>query len=395
MHSRPSPVIHHQIVTVFVILGLLTGCTRSANSGQPTRFATLPPSVTHSVPPRPPNATLPLPTTSPTSSMPPPTASPTPPQPDTPGSPVIGPENAGLLVVFEDLAVTNARFINWLPIPAALPDLVLVTEQDLILLSQAPLAEAGRLQAPGTTTIAVSPDGRLLASASEDFNIQLWDLPTQAKLDALAGHTGDITGLAFSPAGDSLVSASYDNSLRVWDTATGELSAEWELEYWPASVEFAPAGDLLAAIDPQEFTVHLLEAATGEERRILVWAEHASPVLYGASFSPSWEQLAWIARGTILLMDVASGVPGLVLGHEEFVTNTAWSPDGRLLASAAPATIAGQFLPAVTLWEVTSGERVNVLALDQPVVSLAFSPDGRRLATLDNAGLLQLWGVAE
>jgi WD40 repeat protein len=68
--------------------------------------------------------------------------------------------------------------------------------------------------------VAFSPDGKLLASAS-DYTVRLWDAATGASLQTLEGHLEEVKAVAFSPDGKLLASASYDYTVRLWDAATG------------------------------------------------------------------------------------------------------------------------------------------------------------------------------
>ncbi len=65
--------------------------------------------------------------------------------------------------------------------------------------------------------MAFSPDGRLLATASEDGTAQLWDPATGEHLRTLTGQTGWVRGVAFSPDGRLLATASLDETARLWD----------------------------------------------------------------------------------------------------------------------------------------------------------------------------------
>src|SRR5947208_2848844 len=72
-------------------------------------------------------------------------------------------------------------------------------------------------------SVAFSPNGALLTSASHDKTVQLWDTATGAALHMLEGYIGSVISVAFSPNGALLASALHDNTVRLWDTATGTV----------------------------------------------------------------------------------------------------------------------------------------------------------------------------
>jgi WD40 repeat protein len=70
--------------------------------------------------------------------------------------------------------------------------------------------------------VAISPDGKTVASGSADTSIKLWDIKTGKEIRPLAGHSGFVFSVAISPDGKTLTSGSWDTSIKLWDIATGK-----------------------------------------------------------------------------------------------------------------------------------------------------------------------------
>jgi WD40 repeat protein len=235
--------------------------------------------------------------------------------------------------------------------------------------------------------VAFSPDGRLLASASEDETVRLWAVATEAKARTLTGHTDKAFGVAFSPDGRLLASAGKDKTVRLWEVATGaQVRTLTGHSRWVFGVAFSPDGALLASASDDK-TVRLWKVATGAQVRTLTG--HTDTVR-GVAFSPDGRLLASASDDrTVRLWEVATGAQVRTLsGHAGYVTGVAFSPDGHLLASAAGDK-------TVRLWEVASGTQVRTLVHDTVwVFGVAFGPDGALLASAGDDNTVRLWEVA-
>jgi WD40 repeat protein len=240
--------------------------------------------------------------------------------------------------------------------------------------------------APTILDLAFSPDDRRLAVVNSGTAVRIYDTVTTQEVVTLYGHGANVQAVAYS-RDDRLASGGDDRTVRLWDAANGaELSCLRGHSGPVVCVAFSPDGRLLASASPCRKVagrlvpgeVRIWGAATGEALGTLPRsAELAVPAAFaGLAFSPDGGQLAATEGRTVRVWEVATRRPLLTLsGHEDVVTQVAYSPDGRQLATASRDR-------SVRSWDTSTGE--NVLALrghTTGVSGLAFSPDGRRLAS--------------
>jgi WD40 repeat protein len=169
---------------------------------------------------------------------------------------------------------------------------------------QAPLQ--GHTQA--VNTVAFSPDGKTLASGSDDHTIKLWDVQTGKVRATLTGHTGRVLSVAFSPDGKTLASGGWSGpepvlgrATKLWDVQTGKERATLQHSDPVGAVTFSPDGKTLAS-GGSDATIKLWEAATGQERATLQGG-NTGPVSFVA-FSPDGKTLASDGNYIIKIWDM-------------------------------------------------------------------------------------------
>ena len=192
--------------------------------------------------------------------------------------------------------------------------------------------------------LAVAPDGKIVASASEDGRALLWDVDEPAVRTEL-NCGSEVSDVAFSPDGLLVLTASNDGAVRIWRSSDGQQRHQLDHHdgnvYWAA---FSPRGDLAAS--------------AGSDARVVVWRAEGLQVV--------WE-----------------------FEHDDEVPTARFLPDGTVLATADDEG-------DVTLWDLESGDALRVIdAHDEAITDIAVSPDGTWLATASAQGNLSVWNLAD
>ena len=237
------------------------------------------------------------------------------------------------------------------------------------------------------STVAFSPDNRLLASNSNDSDntILLWDIQTGQVKTTLTGHNEKVSSVAFSSDGNTLVSGSNDETIRMWDVATGELRLTFAGHAGGVSdVVFSPDGKMLVSHGGDDM-IHQWDSHTGEYLRSLTGHES---YIYSIAYSPDGTILAsGFDDGTIQFWDANTGNLKTTVTHttnSNGVWSVVFSPNGKTLVSTDFAD------DMIRFWDVSTGERLKTIKCppDTPR-NVVFSPDGRTLVYSGGDGTLR------
>jgi WD40 repeat protein len=308
------------------------------------------------------------------------------------------------------------------------------------------------------TNLAFSPDGRTLAAVNMlpanlagTPTLRLWDVETKEQKGNLTGYTGPtILGVSFHPAGKLVATASGDGKVRLWDTTLPAETArnfDFSSAGGASGVAFTPEGHYLVvshvngtiailrvpalpfayvpppaaklpapadlakrtaaadALKREDIPEELLKKAGGDKDKALaelvaIFGEDR-PVppchLHTVAFSPDGKTLAFGGSGSVIRrIDLATGTPLSELTWKERspgdnVYTLAFSPDSKVLAC-------GGERGSLLLWDAATGEVLRSLTPpDVKAAQVAFSPDGTLLAAagqLNNDAVVRMWKVA-
>jgi WD40 repeat protein len=285
----------------------------------------------------------------------------------------------------------------------------------------------------GVRSVCFTPDGKILASSSNDGAIKLRQIDDQL-VRTFEGHTGGVRSICFSPDGNKLASASDDQTIKLWNLDGtliktfesidhNKIHRDWADRNWVCAVKFSPQGDTLAS-GSADGTVTLwnLDGTVKE-----TFNGHRGSVK-SVSFSPKGDILATAsADGDLTLWQLdgteietfhghGGGVQGIgfskdggrvvsgssdktiriwqidgiskktIKGHADWVWGVAYSRNGKFLASVSADK-------TVRIWDIKGNKKHRCEGHNHLVRGIGFSPDSKMLATGSADGTVKIWNV--
>ena len=238
-------------------------------------------------------------------------------------------------------------------------------------------------------SIAISPHAPLAASGSSDHTVRLWDLQTgKAVGEPMRGHSDWVRAVVFSPDGWWLVSGSYDKTMRIWDVETQQPSTigPFYCKYYVFAVAVSPDGRLVAAGDFGGY-LNIWQSESGQPVREPLQSNLNR--VWSIGFSPDGTRI--VAGGEhdterVRIWNITTWEQVLALiGHTNIVYSTIYSPDGQVIGTGSADKM-------VRLWDAVTGAPIALLAgHSESVQYVAFTPDGCSIVSGSHDKTIRVW----
>ncbi|MBE3560422.1 MAG: WD40 repeat domain-containing protein, partial [Ktedonobacteraceae bacterium] len=251
--------------------------------------------------------------------------------------------------------------------------------------------------------LAWSPDGKRIASASDDRFVQIFEAGSGKRLVIYSGHSEEVSAVAWSPNGKFIASGGQDGTVQIWDASNGNKIFTYQGHKDRVNSVAWSNNSLLLASGSEDKTVQVWSAIGG--KLVFIFKGHTAGVLCvgwqpdkinSSIASGSWDgtlrDWATVQHGNHF--DAGEQIFNYGGHGKNEVYALAWSPDGNFIASAGADQVVQisnglDGTPRKPFFEAhLSKQHVN------PVRSLAWSPNGSLIASGDTDAAVLVWQVA-
>lgn len=251
-----------------------------------------------------------------------------------------------------------------------------------------------------TRSLSFSPDGASLASSvSANDNIRIWRVSDGKLLQTLSGHRAGVNTVVYSPNGKIIATGSDDQTIRLWQAENKTLIAVLPTSEYVYSLAFSSDSKFLIS--------------GGTRRGVSIWKlsdkgadllrnvpksisddTHFISLISGIAISPDDQFIAFSYNSTapqgtssIRLWRVKDGVFANKLGKGDSFNCIVFSPDGQIIVS-------GTYDGKIQLYKREDGRLINTLHSHRASINnICFHPSGKMLASAAEDGTVRLWGI--
>jgi WD40 repeat protein len=238
-------------------------------------------------------------------------------------------------------------------------------------------------------SVAFSPDSKLCISTGADGQAILWDVEAgrllrSITIDPVSGYTA-----VFSPDGKSFATGGWNGTLDIWDTETGARIASKQIApRLLLSLAYSPDGQYLATGDGQG-TIQILETATWRQIRTFAADPEEQWYVQSLSFSPDGLRLLSSARGPqspVIMWDWRNSRRIFTIhGTPAFLVQAKFSPRGTWIATS-------NTISSIKVRDSYTGEEISTIGThDQLITNINWNNDGSRIISCDAGASVKIW----
>ncbi|HYA99250.1 MAG TPA: WD40 repeat domain-containing serine/threonine-protein kinase, partial [Ktedonobacteraceae bacterium] len=248
------------------------------------------------------------------------------------------------------------------------------------------------------TAVSWSPNGKFIASGSQDGTVQVWDATDGRKIFTYKGHTDRVNAISWSSDSRQIASGSEDKTVQVWDAVSGALSFNFQGHTagvlcvgWQPNDSSVASGSWDGTLRDWAIVQHGDHFNAGDQ--IFNYGGHGKNEVNALAWSPNGNFIASAgADQTVQISDGVDGRPTLPFftahrssQHINPVRSVSWSPDGILLVS-------GDTDGTIYVWKV-AGRKIIFTYKGQKgtVNAVEWSPDGKKIASAGSDTTVQVW----
>ncbi len=225
-----------------------------------------------------------------------------------------------------------------------------------------------------------SPDGKTIASASEDHTVKLWNLDGSLR-QTLAKHDDEVYQVKFSPNGKIIASASADRTVRLWNkngkfrqTLVGHTDKVY-------TVAFSPDNQLIAS-GCADGTVKIWD-----KDGVLLQTLTGDGEIHDINFSPDSQTIATATGNTIQLWSRSGTLLNTITGYNRSVLSVNFSPDGKMIAATSEDG-------TIRYWDLNNTSKEKFKKYEGNIIyQMKFSPDGNTIASVGGDTTVKLWNL--
>jgi len=244
--------------------------------------------------------------------------------------------------------------------------------------------EMNRLERHRDTVNAVSfsTNGELIASASDDNTVLIWNQDGSLALEIPLQHEGQVRDVSFSPEGEFVATASSDKTVRIWSVRTGQLMHTLDHGDRVRTVSFSPSGRMIVS---GTYDGNLL--LWRSDGTLLHQMKHGHGSVNDANFSPDGQRIASGGSDrTAKLWNLDGELLHTFVGHGDHLWSVHFSPDGTRIATASSDD-------TVKLWALNGALIRTLPGHTNWVMDVRFSPNGEMIATASDDNTVRLWSI--